>query len=214
MGGCPLGKPASGRKRGEVPTGIVLHDARERLFEAAERVLRRDGPNALTSRSVTAEAGVAKGVLHRHFTDFDDFLAALVQDRVRAVDELEASLQGKSGRGTVPGNLTDALVGLFGPLTVAIVGLVISRDGLRRRLRNAGAARLPLLEEGTAMISRYLDVERRLGRVAPDADVDAIAPTLVGAAHLLYAERGEGRPPVDEVARVVRTVVGGALVRP
>lgn len=195
-----------------MPTGIVLHDARERLFEAAERVLRRDGPNALTSRSVTAEAGVAKGVLHRHFTDFDDFLAALVQDRVRTVDELGASLQGKSGRGTVPGNLTDALVGLFAPLTVAIVGLVISRDGLRRRLRDAGAARLPLLEEGTSMISRYLDVERRLGRVAQDADVGAIAPTLVGAAHLLYAERGEGRPPMGEVARVVRTVVGGALV--
>jgi AcrR family transcriptional regulator len=54
-----------------VPTGVALRDVREQLFGAAERVLLRDGPSALTSRAVTDEAGVAKGVLHRHFADFD-----------------------------------------------------------------------------------------------------------------------------------------------
>nr|MDQ6938034.1 TetR family transcriptional regulator [Actinomycetota bacterium] len=54
-----------------MPTGVALRDAREQLFHAAERVLLRAGPNALTSRAVTTEAGVAKGVLHRHFADFD-----------------------------------------------------------------------------------------------------------------------------------------------
>jgi AcrR family transcriptional regulator len=65
-----------------VPTGVALRDVREQLFDAAERVLLRDGPRALTSRAVTTEAGVAKGVLHRHFADFDAFLAALVEDRI------------------------------------------------------------------------------------------------------------------------------------
>jgi AcrR family transcriptional regulator len=49
---------------GAVPTGVAFSDARVRLFDAAERVLLRDGPNALTSRAVTTEAGCAKGVLH------------------------------------------------------------------------------------------------------------------------------------------------------
>jgi AcrR family transcriptional regulator len=195
-----------------VPTGIALHDARERLFEAAERVLLRDGPNALTSRSVTAEAGVAKGVLHRHFSDFDDFLAALVLDRVDEVEKLAASLEDKAGGGTVEENLTDALMGLFGPLAVAIVGLVISRDGLRTRLRDSGAARLPLLEEGTAMIARYLGAERQLGRVAEDADIDTIAVTLIGAAHLLFGGPESGRPPRSAIGKVVRTVVAAAVV--
>jgi AcrR family transcriptional regulator len=172
----------------------------------------RDGASALTSRSVTTEAGVAKGVLHRHFTDFDDFLAALVLDRVDEVHELAASLEGRAGTGTVAGNLTDALVDLFGPLAVAIVGLVISRDGLRSRLRDAGVARLPLLEEGAAMIARYLCGERALGRVAEDADVETIAPTVIGAAHLLFAQSDGGRPPRREVGKVVRTVVGPVLV--
>jgi AcrR family transcriptional regulator len=195
-----------------VPTGIALHDARERLFEAAERVLLRDGPNALTSRSVTAEAGVDKGVLHRHFSDFADFLVALVLDRVDEVEKLAASLEDKAGRGTVEENLTEALMGLFGPLTVAIVGLVISRDGLRIRLREAGATRLPLLEEGTAMIGRYLGAERQLGRVAENTDIDTIAVTLIGSAHLLFAEPESGRPPRSAIGKVVRTVVAAAVV--
>jgi AcrR family transcriptional regulator len=195
-----------------LPTGVALHDAPERLFEAAERVIVRDGPNALTSRSVTAEAGVAKGVLHRHFTDFDDFLAALVLDRVKGVQELAASLDDRAGTGTVVDNLTDALMDLFGPLVVAIVGLVISRDGLRTRLRQAGAARLPLLEEGAAMTGQYLGIERELGRVARGAEVDTVAPTLIGAAHLLFA-RSEGcRPSRREVRKVVTTVLAYGLV--
>ena len=54
-----------------MPTGVAHPRVREHLFEAAERVLLREGPSALTSRAVTTEAGCAKGVLHRHFADFD-----------------------------------------------------------------------------------------------------------------------------------------------
>ena len=76
-----------------MPTGIALRDARQQLFDAAERVLLRDGPSALTSRAVTTEAGVAKGVLHRHFDDFDAFLAELVEDRIAGIDRQAAALR-------------------------------------------------------------------------------------------------------------------------
>lgn len=36
-----------------MPTGVALHDAQARLLAAAERVLERDGVDALTSRAVT-----------------------------------------------------------------------------------------------------------------------------------------------------------------
>jgi AcrR family transcriptional regulator len=186
---------------------VALRDAREQLFQAAERVLLRDGPNGLTSRAVTAEAGVAKGVLHRHFADFAAFLAELVLDRVARVRAQEAALRAAAGSATVPDNLTAALLDLFGPVAVAVVGLVISRDDLRARLRDAGTARIPLLGEGTSMLAGYLAAERDLGRVAADADVHTLAATLVGAAHLLFADR-DG-PPVDATAvhQVVTTVL-------
>ena len=80
-----------------MPTGVAIRDARQQLFDAAERVLLRDGPSALTSRAVTTEAGCAKGVLHRHFADFDAFLAELVRDRIARVEAQAAALRSPPG---------------------------------------------------------------------------------------------------------------------
>ena len=194
-----------------MPTGVAIRDARDQLFDAAERVLLRAGPNALTSRAVTTEAGCAKGVLHRHFTDFDAFLAELVLDRVSRLDSQTAALRASAGTGTVAGNLTGALTGLFGSVALGIVSLVISRDELRARLRQTRPAGIPLLTEATAMIASYLTLERDLGRIAADADADTLAPTLIGAAHLLFAGR-EGVPPgAGAVSKLVTTVIAGVV---
>jgi AcrR family transcriptional regulator len=197
-----------------VPTGIALRDAREKLFDAAECVLLRDGPSALTSRAVTTEAGCAKGVLHRHFADFDAFLAELVADRIARIDTQAAVLRESAGTGTVAGNLTGALMDLFGSVAVAIVGLVISRDGLRARLRQARPTGVPLLTEATAMIASYLTAERDLGRIAADADVDTLAPTLIGTGHLLFADRKGTPPEAQAVHKVVTTVIAGVVQEP
>jgi AcrR family transcriptional regulator len=192
-----------------VPTGVAIRDAREQLFGAAERVLLRDGPNALTSRAVTTEAGCAKGVLHRHFADFDAFLAELVLDRIARIGGQAAALRESAGTGTVAGNLSDALTELFGPVAVAIVALVTFRDDLRARLRQERPAGVPLLTEATAMIASYLTAERGLGRIAADADVGTLAPTLIGAGHLLFADREGGPPEAGAVRKAVTAVMAG-----
>jgi AcrR family transcriptional regulator len=193
-----------------VPTGVALHDPRQQLFDAAERVLVRDGATGLTSRAVTTEAGVAKGVLHRYFADFDAFLAELVLDRIARVEAQATALRDAAGTDTVVDNLTRALTTLFDPVMVAIVALVIARDELRTRLRTADTARFPLVGEGAAMIAGYLTAERDLGRIVPDADVDTLAPTLIGAAHLLFTERKGSPPEPEAVRKVVTTVLAGA----
>ena len=192
-----------------MPTGVAIRDAREQLFGAAERVLLRDGPNALTSRAVTTEAGCAKGVLHRHFADFDAFLAELVLDRIARIAGQAAALRESAGTGTVAGNLTGALTELFGPVAVAIVALITFRDDLRARLRQERPAGVPLLTEATAMIASYLTAERELGRIAADADVGTLAPTLIGAGHLLFADREGGPPEAGAVRKAVTAVMAG-----
>lgn len=62
------------------------------------------------------------------------------------------------------------------------------------------------------MIASYLAIERELGRIAADADVDTLAPTLIGASHLLFADR-EGTPPGAETVRKVVTTVIASVVR-
>ncbi|AZM56087.1 TetR family transcriptional regulator [Streptomyces sp. WAC 01529] len=194
-----------------MPTGVAIHDVREQLFDAAERVLLRAGPNALTSRAVTTEAGCAKGVLHRHFADFDAFLADLVRDRIGRMELRGAALRASAGTGSVVGNVSGALAGLFGSVALAIVGLITSRDVLRARLRETSPTGVPLLTEATAMLAAYLTAERERGRIKADADVGTLALTLIGSGHLLFAGR-EGVPVEDdEVRRVVASVIAGVV---
>jgi AcrR family transcriptional regulator len=198
-------------ERGTVPTGVHIRDARQQLFDAASRILLRDGPSGLTSRAVTAEAGVAKGVLHRHFADFDGFLAEFVLHDVARMDEQAAALREKAGTGTVTGNLTEALMALFGSVAVAIVGLVAFRDDLRARLRDSWPAGVPVLTDAVAIVEDYLRAERDLGRLAPGAEVEFLAPMVIGTAHLLFADRTGPPPDAGAVHRSMTKFLAGFL---
>ncbi|WP_037915052.1 TetR/AcrR family transcriptional regulator [Actinacidiphila yeochonensis] len=194
-----------------MPTGVAIRDVREQLFAAAERLLLRAGPGALTSRAVTEEAGCAKGVLHRHFPDFDAFLAELVLDRVARTEVRGAELLAAAGTGTVVGNVAGALTELFDTVAVAVVALVVFRDEVRARLRRTTPKGVPVLTEAARALARYLTAEREAGRIASGADTGALAPSLVGAAHLLFADRTAGPPDEAAVTRVVAGVLGPAL---
>jgi hypothetical protein len=104
-----------------------------------------------------------------------------------------------------------ASMALFESVAVAIVGLVTSRHELLARLRGTTPRGVPLLTEATAMVASYLAAERDLGRITADADVETLAPTLIGAGHLLFA--GETTPPdAEAVHKVVATLIGGVVV--
>ncbi|GAA3439768.1 TetR/AcrR family transcriptional regulator [Kutzneria kofuensis] len=186
-----------------MPTGVHIQDARAQLFDAAERVLLRDGPHALTSRAVTTEAGFAKGVLHRHFEDFDGFLTELVLDRIARLSDLPLV----PGAGTVVETLTDFLTAVFSSVAVAIVALITFRDDLRRRLREIRGPGVPLASEAAALVHGYLRAERDLGRLPADADLDTLGLTLIGGSHMLFADRQSGSPSRDAVRRMVTTVL-------
>lgn len=196
-----------------MPTGVHIRDARRQLFAAAERILLRAGAGALTSRAVTTEAGVAKGVLHKHFADFDAFLAELVGDRIARLDDQAATLRAAAGTGTVTGNLTEALRELFDPVAVAMVALFVHRDELRTRLRAAAPGPgLPVLSEAGVLLATYLADEQAAGRIAADADTESLALSLVGAGHLLFA--GATTPPdTAAIGRIVHTIMADALQR-
>jgi AcrR family transcriptional regulator len=190
-----------------VPTGVAIRDPRRQLFDAAERVLLRDGPGGLSSRAVTDEAGVAKGVLHRHFADFDAFLVDLTLERAARIAAQADRLRAAAGTGTVVGNLAAVLPELLSPDHLALIRLVIARDELRRRIRAATGSPIALLTESTALVDGYLAAERELGRIAADADVATLAPTVIGAAHLLFADPDGAAPDAEAVHRMVRTVL-------
>lgn len=194
-----------------MPTGVALRDVRDQLFDAAERVLLRSGPQALTSRAVTTEAGCAKGVLHRHFPDFDEFLVELIRDRAARITRDGEALVRIAGTGVVTDHLVTALTSVFQSVALAIVGLLTFRDDLRARIRTERPRGLPVLSEATATITAYLAAERDHGRIRADADIETLALTLVGTGHLVFAGRAAPDPDPAELDRLVRSIVGPAL---
>lgn len=188
-----------------MPTGRALEDPRALLLEAGRRLLATEGPGAITSRSVTVASGVAKGVLHRHFEDFDVYLATLVSDDAERIRGIEPRVAGSTADA-----VADVVQQVFTPVTVALVALVISRDGVRRRARRAGAFGIPLLMDATAVVVDVLAAGRDVGWIRPDADVAALALALVGSAHLLYAGDRGAFPDDDALREVVAAILAGS----
>lgn len=189
--------------------GVAIPDVREQLFAAADRVLAQDGPAGLTTRAVTAVAGVSNGVLHRHFRDLDEFLAAFVGSRLGAIADGAAALPGRAGKGSVADNLTDAAVAVFGTSAQALMGLVVAKPDLGSALEHAagGAAGLGDIE---TRFAAYLDAEKKLGRIGPGADTATLAFTLLGTIHhLVITRRTDTQALRLEVQRIVAALIAG-----
>lgn len=189
--------------------GVAIPEVREQLFAAADRVLARDGPSGLTTRAVTAEAGVANGVLHRHFRDLDEFLASFVAGRLRAIADGAAALPGRAGHGSVTGNLTEATVAVFGTSAQALMSLVVTKPELGPALEH-DAGRSGGLGDIERHFTAYLDAEKKLGRIGSGADTEALAFALLGTAHhLVITRRGDAGGFRRQLRRIVAALVAG-----
>ncbi|GAA5212658.1 TetR/AcrR family transcriptional regulator [Streptomyces thinghirensis] len=192
------------------PRGVATPDVRERLFAAAERIVERDGPGALTSRSVTAEAGCAKGLLHAHFAGLDEFVAELCLDRFARTTDKARAMAGLAGQGTVAGNLDAVARSLFDGGGPALSGLVMTRPAAASRVREAmkdGGPGFAAIQEA---IAGYLDAERDLGRLPDSVDPHTVALAVVGTAHHLLMTGWPGAPdPRPAMNRLVAALVGG-----
>jgi AcrR family transcriptional regulator len=195
------------------PRGVAIPDVRERLFSAAERVLAREGPAALTNRAVTEEAGCAKGLLYNHFTDLDDFIARLVLDRFEKIAVEVRPLPERAGQGDVRENLTAAALALLGTNGPAIAAAAVSRHQVAERVRQAWAGGAPGPGTVEDAMARYLTAEQRLGRITADTDCAILALALAGTVHhlLMYGStQPAGNPQLVRrlVAALAATAVG------
>jgi AcrR family transcriptional regulator len=188
---------------------VATPDVRERLFAAAERIVEREGPGALTSRSVTTEAGCAKGLLHTHFAGFDEFVAELCLDRFARTAVKARTLAGLAGRGTVAGNVGAVALSLLDHGGPALSGLAMTRPAAAARVREVMQDGVPGFASIQEAIAGYLAAERDLGRLPDTADPHTVALAVVGTAHHLLMTGWPGAPdPRPAMNRLVAALVG------
>lgn len=167
-----------------MPRGVAIDGARQRLFSAAEAVILRDGVAGLKGRAVTAQAGVATGLLHAHFGDFEGFLAAYAVDRSFALsaEAAEAAPSGIGAEASVAEALCAQLDGLSQPGATAFARLLAARPDLRERAGEVLGAEAAGFEGVTAAVADGLAAEVRGGRLRAGTHAGDLAYAAVGAA--------------------------------
>jgi AcrR family transcriptional regulator len=192
------------------PRGSAIPSLHQQLFEATDRLLRRDGPNGITTRAITDEAGCAKGILHNHFQDLDGFLVAYARDRIDALSARVQTLPARAGERTVVENLTTAIVDVFGSGAALVANLMAARPTLQGTLRESPSGGDPIFDDIQRAIAAYLAAEARLGRLhAAGVDMDILAFAVVGACHHLFFASGLEPIEPKSVRRIVKALLPG-----
>jgi AcrR family transcriptional regulator len=84
----------------------------ERALVAAERIVVRDGVDALSTRAIAAAADVPVATLYQYFEDRDAIIHALIERQVEAMDERLAAAIGAIDRYSIR-SLVETIVGAY-----------------------------------------------------------------------------------------------------
>lgn len=184
---------------------------RDHLIATTERMISERGTAGLTVRAIAREAGVADGVLYNHFADQEELLVTALRAHVRTVEGRLGELP-EPGTGNVEANLRAYLdhgLALHRAVLPAFTGL-FARPAVLGRFAELNEDD----EQWRDRLVGYLHAERDLGRLAPDAKVDAAAAMIVGVCHetvlsALLSHTATPAAPPDEVESVVTAVLKG-----
>ncbi|NGO06656.1 TetR/AcrR family transcriptional regulator [Streptomyces sp. HC44] len=195
---------------------------REHLVATAARLIAERGSTGLTVRGIAREAKVADGVLYNHFADKEELLALALRAHVHTVMHGAGEVP-RAGDSTVEDNLRAYVTRGLNVLT-QILPVFAGVVAQHKILAHFASAHAPGTERGglRAVLADYLRAEQQLGRLSPDAKVDAAATMMMGACHELILPRlfhpGPGavqlEVPPGFVDDVVSTVLDGIAPRP
>jgi AcrR family transcriptional regulator len=164
----------------------------DRLLNAAEAVVVRQGIGSLTLDAVAAEAGMSKGGLLHHFPSKDRLVAALV---ARSAENWRACYMEAYGRASEgPGRMVRALLS----------HCLSDAHGWTEQLRHSSSAVFAALAQNPSLIEPmravYSDLHRR---IAADGLAPGVGEAVVAAIDGLWLDWVLGFVPLDQ-ERVVR----------
>ena len=176
---------------------------RDKMLDAAETVIARDGIGDVTLDAVAAAAGISKGGLLHHFPSKDALVQALV---IRCAESWRTKyMEAHANTPDGPGRMARAL----------ITYCLTDADTWTDQLRRMGSSVFAALAQNPALIQPmravYADLHRR---VAEDGLPPGVGEAIVAATDGLWLDWVLGLVPVNQaLLDRVRPALEGMLAR-
>jgi AcrR family transcriptional regulator len=181
-GGGDRWRPPRGRHR--LPPEVVARSQRERLLDAAVRVVAAKGYGAMTIGDLTREAGVSRTTFYQLFADrescflaaYDNAVEALVRRVVRAY-EAEQAWPERAAAGLAA--LLEALAAEPDLARLSLVEIGNAGPAAQRRYRVAIQRLTPLFDEGRDFAPGGRNLPANTSRMAIGGVTGLVADELV-----------------------------------
>jgi AcrR family transcriptional regulator len=164
------------------PKGKPVKTTRDRILDAALKLVVRHGIAGATTKRIADEAKVAEGSLYKHFADKADLLIALVLERLPGIREVFGKLEGPSSERAGEG-LSAALTGMIDFYSEAqpiVAGISADPNLLRLcRQRFTDTRQGPHLAH--KKLAEFIREGQAGGRLRRGVNPDALAALLIGA---------------------------------
>ena len=190
-------------------------NTRQKILDAAQRLIEKGGFSRLTTREIAQEAGCAEGTLFKHFQRKEDLcLAVVLENSPRFKD---AIAQKRAGKGSVAKNLQDIVLAAiqFSDKLIPLAAALFADTALLARHRKVLQAGRGGPKDVFDLIAGYVSEEQQLGRIDRGAAPLAVSALLLGPCfHWAFLRQGIGKnllPLTDEqfASTLVSTLMRG-----
>ena len=170
-----------------MPTNLssVSESTRDRILDAAADVMTRLGLAKATTKEIARAAGCSEALLYTHFREKEEIFLGVLTDRLPSLTGTLSARPGQAGSGSVRDRLIEVVdLGVrFYAGGLAIGSSMLGDPELVRRHREWLLAHGVGPQHANRMLADYLRAEQAAGRVAAEADADAVAAMLLGASY-------------------------------
>ena len=190
---------------------------RDAILDTAEALIESQGVAKLTTKSVAHQANLSEAAIYYHFDDKFDLVLAVIARHLPALREVMRPLPHQVGTQTVSANLARAASALaaFWYRLLPALGPALADQASTSRLRAFLSERHLGPRRGVEAMTRYLEAEKGLGRVAAGANPSAVGTAIMGACQAIALEgrlEGRSRRWVEgQAAAITRALVAGQL---
>lgn len=156
---------------------------RERILDAAARVMHEEGLARATTKEIARAAGLSEAALYKHFRDKEHLFLEVLHDRLPPFVGVVKELPQRAGRATVAANLEEVakLAAVFYEETVPLGSSLFSEPVLLARYREALAVEGGGPQRALDLVAAYVRAEQDLGRAGRATTAETAAALLLGA---------------------------------